>query len=291
MSEGGNVVVLEQVLGKRLQSARQAAGLTQQGLCHLANLSYSTLAKIERGAIKAPSIFTIQAIATALNVSLDSLVYAVSSPVGNSRQLKTTKSGVKFIYFDVNGCLVRFYQRAFNKIAQDYELPLDLVEGMIWKYNDQVCRGELSLNEFNRLLASRFKVKSINWQDYYLAAVEPIEAMQELLLWAKDFYYVGLMTNTMPSLISNMITKGVLPNIHYDSLIDSSEVGAIKPNQQIYDIATKATSVKSSEILLIDDTQANLYAADLYGWKGLWFDYARPEESAKNIRQALEPIN
>jgi transcriptional regulator with XRE-family HTH domain len=50
----------EKALGKRLQEARQKAGLTQQQMCHKAGLSYSTLAKIERGAIKAPSIFTVR---------------------------------------------------------------------------------------------------------------------------------------------------------------------------------------------------------------------------------------
>jgi transcriptional regulator with XRE-family HTH domain len=44
----------EKGLGKRLQAARQKAGLTQQTLCQKAGLSYSTLAKIERGAIKSP---------------------------------------------------------------------------------------------------------------------------------------------------------------------------------------------------------------------------------------------
>src|ERR1700735_4854294 len=99
----------EQGLGKQLQAARQAAGLTQQQLCQQANLSFSTLTKIERGAIKAPSIFTIQAIATALGIGLDELIGQVAS-VG--RSLSKTKSGVSFIYFDVNGCLIYFYQRA-----------------------------------------------------------------------------------------------------------------------------------------------------------------------------------
>src|ERR1700749_226310 len=96
----------EQGLGKRLQAARQAAGLTQQQLCQKANLSFSTLTKIERGAIKAPSIFTIQAIAGAVGLSLDQLVGA--SPA-LARDVHKTKSGVSFVYFDVNGCLVRFY--------------------------------------------------------------------------------------------------------------------------------------------------------------------------------------
>ena len=64
----------EKGLGKRLQQMRQAANYTQQELCARANISYSTLAKIERGAIKAPSIFTVQGIAEALGVGLDQLL-------------------------------------------------------------------------------------------------------------------------------------------------------------------------------------------------------------------------
>jgi Predicted transcriptional regulators len=69
----------EKGLGKRLQMARQNAGLTQQALCHKADISYSTLTKIERGAIKAPSIFTIQNIAEALGISLDELMAGTGS--------------------------------------------------------------------------------------------------------------------------------------------------------------------------------------------------------------------
>ena len=120
----------EKGLGKRIQKSRQKVGMTQQDLCHAANLSYSTLAKIERGAIKSPSIFTIQNIAAALKLTLDDLVGA-----GRSAQIYP-KSGVSFVYFDVNGCLVRFYQRATARIAEDYGLQPDLVEMACLHFND-----------------------------------------------------------------------------------------------------------------------------------------------------------
>src|SRR5262249_500878 len=142
----------ERGLGKKLQAARQAAGLTQQQLCHQANLSFSTLTKIERGAIKAPSIFTIQAIAGALNLSLHDLVGAAPT---KGRHLSKTKGCVSFIYFDVNGCLVYFYQRAFNKLAAATGVRPDEVESAFWHYNDDVCRGTMSLSDFNHKLAER----------------------------------------------------------------------------------------------------------------------------------------
>ena len=64
----------EKALGKRLQLARRRAGLTQQELCQVASLSYSTLAKIERGAIKSPSVFTVASIASATGTDIETLL-------------------------------------------------------------------------------------------------------------------------------------------------------------------------------------------------------------------------
>lgn len=151
----------EKGLGKQLQSARQAAGFTQQQLCQRANISFSTLTKIERGAIKSPSIFTVQSIAAALNIGLEELL-GVVSPALPARTLHKTKSGVRFIYFDVNGCLVHFYQRAFARLAQATGAPSDIVETAFWHFNDDVCRGIISMSDFNAKLAERLGVDSVD---------------------------------------------------------------------------------------------------------------------------------
>jgi HAD superfamily hydrolase (TIGR01509 family) len=280
----------EKGLGKQLQSARQKAGLTQQQLCHKANLSFSTLTKIERGAIKSPSIFTIQSIASALGISLDELVgNAVSPALPAARRLEKTKSGVSFIYFDVNGCLVHFYQRAFTQMAKDTGAPSDVIESAYWHYNDDVCRGIISISDFNTKLAERLGVSEVNWQKYYLETVEPIVQMQEVLTWASERYKVGLLSNIMPGLLSSMRRDSQLPNLQYDSIIDSSEVAAIKPEQKIYEIAQERAGVPANEILLIDDSRVNLMAAERMGWHVMWFDDSRPDESVERVRDALQP--
>lgn len=276
----------ERDLGKRLQAARQAAGLTQQKLCQKANLSFSTLTKIERGAIKSPSIFTIQAIAGALGVGLDELI---GQAAAKGRQLQVTKSGAKFIYFDVNGCLVHFYQGAFTKLSHDANISPDQVETVFWHYNDEVCRGTMSLSDFNAKLAEKLKLDSVNWQEYYLDAIEPITPMQELLQWAADRYQIGLLTNIMPGLLNAMRRQNIIPNLPYDTVVDSSEVAAIKPEAQMYEIAQVRAGCQPSDILLVDDSRVNLMAAERLGWHVLWFDDSRPEESADRVRAALEP--
>lgn len=273
-------------LGKRLQEARQKAGLTQQDLCQKAHLSYSTLAKIERGAIKSPSIFTIQSIADALGLSLDVLLGHTALPAQQAGK-KRSKSGISFVYFDINGCLVRYFHQAFTKLAADTGASADVIETTFWHYNDAVCRGELSLDEFNEAFAKALQSDPIDWKTYYLDAVSPIPEMHELAAWAADRYQVGLLSNIMPGFIDSMIAIGTLPNIPYAAIVDSSEVMAIKPEQHIYEIATGLADVPAGEILLVDDSRANLMAAERMGWKVLWFDDYRIQESVDRVKSAL----
>jgi 8-oxo-dGTP diphosphatase/putative hydrolase of the HAD superfamily len=278
----------EKGLGRRLQEVRVHAGLTQQALCQKAQLSYSTLTKIERGAIKSPSIFTIQSIAEALGVGLDELLGSAlpARPVPKLR----SKSGISFVYFDINGCLVRFFHRAFTHLSQVTGAPADIVETTFWHYNDLVCRGEMDLAAFNRKLEQELRTEQpIDWQSYYLESIEPIPVMQELVGWAAQRYRIGLLTNIMPGFIDEMLKHGLLPGLPYDAIIDSSKVGAIKPEAKIYDIATERAGCAPNEILLVDDSRINLMAAEKQGWHVLWFDDYRPDESVMRVRSALEP--
>lgn len=274
-------------LGKRLQEARQHAGLTQQQLCASAGLSYSTLAKIERGAIKSPSIFTIQSIADTLGLSLDELLgHETATP--EKHVLKTqSHSGIRFVYFDINGCLVRFFHHAFTKLANDTGASSDAVESTFWHYNDAVCRGEMTMQEFNTALASALGAEHVDWTSYYLEAVQPILDMQDVVKNVSARYDVGLLSNIMPGQIDAMLQSGILPSLDYKVIVDSSEVAAIKPERKIYELAAGLAGVPQHEILLIDDSRPNLMAAEKMGWKVLWFDDYRIEDSIDRISSVL----
>lgn len=274
----------EEALGRALQAARKQAGLTQQQLCQKAQLSYSTLAKIERGAIKSPAIFTVHSIASALNLTLDELLADILPKAQKKRESLT---GIRFVYFDVNGCLVHFFHRAFMALAQDTNKPADMIETTFWHYNDAVCKGEMPMEEFNEILSEQLESPGLDWRDYYLQAVEPIEEIQSVVHWVAEHYRVGLLSNIMPGEIDQMIARGILPQIEYDVIIDSSKVGAIKPDDAIYEMATAAAGLDPSQILFIDDSRDNIKAAERLGWRVLWFDAFRAMEGSERIRETL----
>lgn len=275
----------EKKLGKRIQAARQAAGLTQQLLCQKAGLSYSTLAKIERGAIRTPSIFTIQSIASVLGTTLDDLVG--SPALATTKPRHRSKSGISFVYFDVNGCLVRFYHQAFARIGADLDEPSDAIETAFWHYNDQACRGSMTMAEFNRAFGKRLGVDHFDWSSYYLQAVKPMPGMKALVEWTCEHYGVGLLTDIMPGLVRQMRERHILPDVHYDVVVDSSEVHLLKPERAIYELAQMQAGCQPEDILFIDDSRANLMAAEKLGWHVMWFDGEQPEQTIERIREAL----
>lgn len=60
-------------LGQKIKKLRKDKGLTQEQLAIHANVSYTTLTKVENGAIKNPSFEIVASLAKALEVSLDDL--------------------------------------------------------------------------------------------------------------------------------------------------------------------------------------------------------------------------
>lgn len=283
-------IVDEKTLGKKLQLARKRAGLTQQELCHKAGMSYSTLAKIERGAILSPSVFTVAAIAEATGTTLEQLLgvkgESARSPALPSK--KVSKTGVRFVFFDVNGVMVRFFHRAFTQIADETGASADVIETLFWRHNDSVCRGQLSLEDFNAIVSKELGLSSFDWQKYYMESVDAMPGIEQLVRWAAEHYEIGLLTDSMPGFVDDLKRRGLVPDVHYTAVVDSSKVGAIKPEARIYEVAQQLAAVEPREILLIDDARANLTAADHAGWNVLWFDDYQPEESATRVRQTLD---
>lgn len=64
----------EFLVGKVIQFKRKADGLTQEQLASRSGVPYTTLIKVESGAIKNPSLDVVSKLAKALSLSLDSLV-------------------------------------------------------------------------------------------------------------------------------------------------------------------------------------------------------------------------
>lgn len=280
----------EKALGKRLQLARKRAGLTQQELCQKAGLSYSTLAKIERGAIRSPSVFTVAHIASVTGTAIEDLLDLQKQGMGSpapANLKKRSKSGATFVYMDITGTICRFRDRAFTQIAEDSHEPVDLVEILFWRNHDPAAAGKMSLEEFNDRMGKELDIPGFNWSDYYFDSIEPMPGIEELVGWIASNYKLGILSNNFPGITDELRRRKMVPDVRYEAVVDSSKVGCIKPDPEIYKKAQELASVDPSEILFIDNERPNLTEADRLGWQTLRFNEMDPEGSIAKAKEAL----
>lgn len=64
----------ENKLGKKIKTLRLRLELSQDEFARKADISYTTLTKIETGVIKKPSVFVMAKIAKALGVDIEELI-------------------------------------------------------------------------------------------------------------------------------------------------------------------------------------------------------------------------
>jgi FMN phosphatase YigB (HAD superfamily) len=98
---------------------------------------------------------------------------------------------------------------------------------------------------------------------------------------------IGLLTNVSPGMLDLIKQKGILPDVQWDQIIDSSVEHVMKPNPRIFEIAQTRAGVAANEILFVDNKQSHCDAAEARGWQTFYYDSADREKSAQQLADFL----
>lgn len=288
-------------LGQRIKQARKDAGLTQQDLASKAGISYSTMAKLEQGSIEHPSATTLVKLAKAMGTDVGHLLGTSPSSPAQSMGAGGTPSPVptplspsasasfKFVYFDIGRVLVHV-DPALQAFSVRVGKSLDQVRSLFYSYAPLSFRGKLSEYDLQLLFMLKLHLHYTDsdreklfrsWAD----DMTPIKPTHEFLVEVSRHYPVGLITNTITGYVARFQHLGIIPEIDYKTIIASCDEGVIKPEPEIYEIATEQAGVEPEDILFIDDSMANIEAAKEYGWQVAWFDELHPQDSIDRIRR------
>lgn len=280
-------------LGERLQKLRVASGLSQQELASRAGVSYSTVTKLEQGATTRPSAKILLKLSDVLEFDLDEFLLGKAKSQqktarGQSLPKIEIKPGkFKFVYFDVGRTLVHIEPalHAFSaRLGRSYEQTL----ATWYTYVGLAMRGRMSLYDLQLMFLLKLNVqfRGKRRQEAFKHIVDdmmPIKPMHELVKKVAEQHKVGLLTNTLEGFVPRMRKLGLIPRLKYDAIIESSDVGCIKPEPKIYEIAVKQAKTRPEHILFIDDSTTNVEAAKAAGWQAERFDEFAVEDSIDRI--------
>lgn len=83
---------------------------------------------------------------------------------------------------------------------------------------------------------------------------------------------IGLLTNMYPGMYKSILENKIIPDIHWDIVIDSSVVGLQKPYTKIYELAEKWANINGEKILFVENTQRHIEVAKTFGWQTFLYD-------------------
>lgn len=242
-------------MGRTIAKARQEAGLTQKELCRRANLSYSTLTKIERGVIQTPSVFTIARIARATSTSVEELLARVDPAAS------TSPTGVEMIYFDVDGVLVDGLEGLWLEVAAGNDQPVSRVRHHFWRHWPSQHRNR-------RLSADELTAKNSQaWVDSYIQSSQPVRPLADLMSRLSRKMRVGLLSHSPRLLVDKLLENKKLPNIDYAAIVSADQLQTEGLPANLYDHGQKEAGFDSGQIMLVDQSLVNLAQAESAGWR------------------------
>ncbi|MDO8582921.1 MAG: HAD-IA family hydrolase [bacterium] len=198
-------------------------------------------------------------------------------------------SEIKFVYFDIGGVLFN-WKIALKNLAKHLDRSYESVKAVFERYDEDVCRGKITPDSLWQYYKTELNVGlEINdFADWWTDKFTPIKQMHDLARDISKKYRVGILTNVYEGAYIKMIEKGHVPNIDWETVIQSCELNLVKPEDDFFLYAQRKANVLPSEILFIDDSQKNIDKAKKLGWQGVRFDEINPEDTVKNVRKILK---
>lgn len=180
---------------------------------------------------------------------------------------------IKNIIFDLGNVLIRFKPEEFvNKnIKKEYREKFfnAVFKGQEWADLD---RGVLEYSDAIKIFSEKIpecssEIKKL-FDNYILDVLEPIEKNIEIMKSLKGKYKLFVLSNFhYPAF--DYIFKNWEFFKYFDGKVVSGHCKLLKPEKKIYELLCLTYSLKPNECVFIDDTKANIEAAEEFGINGI----------------------
>jgi len=202
---------------------------------------------------------------------------------------------IRFIYFDVGGVVMLDFSKTnkWNEMWDGIGIKSGdrpRLEKIFREEESKFCSGGKSSETFVNILKNDFGItvpENYSFLDEFVNRFEPNTELAKILVELKKRFSIGLLTNMYPDMLNRIIKRKLLPDIDWDVVIDSSTVGLIKPQDEIFNYAAEKARVTVKEILFVENSQKHVDKARKLGWNTLLYDPSDTEKSNKDLLYLL----
>ena len=196
---------------------------------------------------------------------------------------------IKVVFFDLGGVIVRKEfqaprQQLADRLGMDYEdlskIVFDSDSGL------KASMGEIAADAHWASVLKRLKRPSSELslirEEFFAGDIDD-RTLVEYIRSLRGKYKTGLISNAWSDLRDFIVREKF--DDAFDKMIISAEVGAVKPEPKIFQIALEHFGVKPKEAVFVDDFYINIEGCEKVGTKGIHFKDA--ESTLQQLKALL----
>ncbi len=197
---------------------------------------------------------------------------------------------IRAVFFDFGGVLMRTeFQAPRQHLAERFKLDYDDIDKIVFGSESarRASVGEITEETHWLEVLKRFKrpaseIKSFS--DEFFGGDILDHNLIEYIRSLRGRFHTGLISNAWSGL-REFITKEKIIDI-FDTVVISAEVGVVKPDAKIFNIALEQAKVRAKDVVFVDDVKVNIEACEKIGMKGVLFK--DPQETMDQLNRILK---
>lgn len=196
---------------------------------------------------------------------------------------------IKAVFFDLGGVIVRTeFQAPRQQLAEKLGMEYDDLDRIVFDSDSglRASMGEISSAEHWAFVIQRLKRPASELsliRDEFFAGDIVDRTLLEYVRSLRGNYKTGIISNAWSDL-RDFIAREKFDDA-FDDMIISAEVGAMKPEPKIFQIALERFGVKPKEAVFVDDFYANIEGCEKVGMQGIHFRDA--ESTLQQLKKLL----
>ena len=197
---------------------------------------------------------------------------------------------IRAVFFDFGGVIMRTeYQSPRQHLAERFKLDYDDIDKLVFGSESarRASVGEITedahwMEVLKRLRHPVSEKKS--FVDEFFGGDIIDRNLIEYIRSLRGKVHIGLISNAWSGLREFMNKEKIIDI--FDTVIISAEVGVVKPDAKIFNIALEQANVRAKEAVFVDDVKANIEACEKVGMKGILFK--DPQEAVGQLNRYLK---
>ena len=197
---------------------------------------------------------------------------------------------IRAVFFDLGGVVIRTdYQAPREHLAERLNTTYEDLYRIVFdsESSRRASVGELTTEAHWELVTRRLgrpvsEAKSIH-EEFFAGDILDMELV-DFIRSLRPRRKTGVISNAWPDSRQYLTDKKLIDA--FDALIISSEVGLMKPDPRIYQLALDKLGVAAKEAVFVDDAAINVDAARALGMQGVLF--REPRRALSDLKEILK---